>query len=49
MVKELVTSTQKYLYLPESYTDFIFPIIVEEWGLNSRYCYYYMFIFICFI
>ena len=26
-------STLKYLYLPESYTDFIFPIIVEEWGL----------------
>ena len=26
-------STQKYLYLPESYTDFIFPIVVEEWGL----------------
>lgn len=26
-------STQKYLYLPESYTDFIFPIIVEECGL----------------
>lgn len=25
-------STQKYMYLPESYTDFIFPIIVEEWG-----------------
>ena len=25
-------STQKYLYLPESYTDFIFPIIIEEWG-----------------
>lgn len=25
-------STQKYLYLPESYTDFIFPIVVEEWG-----------------
>lgn len=29
----LGSSTQKYLYLPESYTDFIFPIIIEEWGL----------------
>ena len=26
-------STQKYLYLPDSYTDFIYPIIVEEWGM----------------
>lgn len=26
-------STQKFLYLPESYTDFIYPIIVEELGL----------------
>ena len=29
----LGNSTQKYLYLPESHTDFIFPIICEECGL----------------
>lgn len=29
----LSKSTQKYLYLPEAHTDFIFPIIVEELGL----------------
>ena len=29
----LGNSTQKYLYLPESHTDFIFPVIVEEMGL----------------
>lgn len=28
----LGNSTQKYLYLPESHTDFIFPIIIEELG-----------------
>ncbi len=28
-------STQKYLYLPESHTDFIFAIIVEELGMVS--------------
>jgi len=28
----LGNSTQKYLYLPEAHTDFIFPIIVEELG-----------------
>ena len=31
----LGNSTQKYLYLPEPYTDFIFAIIVEELGLVS--------------
>lgn len=29
----LGSSTQKYLYLPEPYTDFIFAIILEELGL----------------
>ena len=29
----LGNSTQKYLYLPESHTDFIFAILVEELGL----------------
>jgi len=29
----LGNSTQKYLYLPEAHTDFIFPILVEESGL----------------
>lgn len=29
----LGNSTQKYLYLPEAYTDFIFPIIIEELGV----------------
>lgn len=31
----LGNSTQKYLYLPEPYTDFIFAIIVEELGVVS--------------
>ena len=30
--KGLGNSTQKYLYLPESHTDFIFAIVVEELG-----------------
>ena len=29
----LGNSTQKYLYLPEAHTDFIFPIIIEELGV----------------
>ncbi len=29
----LGNSTQKFLYLPAAYTDFIFPVIVEELGL----------------
>lgn len=35
--KGLGNSTQKYLYLPDSHTDFIFPIIVEELGLLTAY------------
>lgn len=31
--KGLGNSTQKYLYLPEAHTDFIFAIVVEELGL----------------
>ena len=33
--KGLGNSTQKYLYLPESHTDFIFAIIVEELGFAA--------------
>lgn len=39
-------STQKYLYLPESYTDFIFPIIVEELGLITGIIIIILFLFI---
>lgn len=39
-------STQKYLYLPESYTDFIFPIIVEEWGAVTGIILVLMYLFI---
>ena len=31
--KGLGNSTQKYMYLPDSHTDFIFPIVVEELGV----------------
>lgn len=30
--KGLGDSTQKFMYLPEAYTDFVFPIIIEEIG-----------------
>lgn len=30
--KGLGDSTQKYLYLPEAYSDFVFPVVVEEMG-----------------
>ena len=33
--KGLGNSTQKYLYLPEAHTDFIFAILLEELGLLS--------------
>lgn len=33
--KGLGNSTQKYLYLPESHTDFIYAILVEELGLGG--------------
>lgn len=39
-------STQKYLYLPESYTDFIFPIIIEEWGALVGCCLILIYLFI---
>ena len=39
-------STQKYLYLPESYTDFIFPIIVEEWGATVGVIIVFMYLFV---
>lgn len=42
----LGNSTQKYLYLPEPYTDFIFAIIVEELGLISGLLIIFAYIFI---
>lgn len=46
--KGLGNSTQKYLYLPEAHTDFIFAIIVEELGLfgGMGLILFYMFILI---
>lgn len=44
----LGNSTQKYLYLPEPYTDFIFAIIVEELGVITGVFIILMYIFILF-
>ena len=42
----LGNSTQKYLYLPEPYTDFIFAIIVEELGVITGVLIVLMYIFV---
>jgi cell division protein FtsW len=44
----LGNSTQKYLYLPEPYTDFIFAIIVEELGIIVGIFIILMYMFILF-
>ena len=44
----LGNSTQKYLYLPEPYTDFIFAIIVEELGILMGVFLILMYMFIIF-
>ncbi len=42
----LGNSTQKYLYLPEPYTDFIFAIIVEELGIVAGIVLILLYIFV---
>lgn len=42
----LGNSTQKYLYLPEPYTDFIFAIIVEELGVVTGVLIILMYMFV---
>lgn len=44
----LGNSTQKYLYLPEAHTDFIFPIIVEELGCIASIGIILLYIFMLF-
>ncbi len=44
----LGNSTQKYLYLPEPYTDFIFAIIVEELGIITGILIIIMYVFVLF-
>lgn len=42
----LGNSTQKFLYLPAAYTDFIFPVIIEELGLLVGIIIIFLFAFI---
>ncbi len=42
----LGNSTQKYLYLPEAHTDFIFPIVIEELGAITGILVILMYVFI---
>ena len=42
----LGNSTQKYLYLPEAHTDFIFPIVIEELGAITGVLVILVYIFI---
>ena len=42
----LGNSTQKYLYLPEPYTDFIYAIIVEELGIITGVILILLYVFI---
>ncbi len=44
--KGLGNSTQKYLYLPDSHTDFIFPIVVEELGVLFGLFIIFLYIFL---
>lgn len=44
--KGLYNSTQKHLYLPDSYTDFIMAIIVEELGLPALIIVLMLYVFI---
>lgn len=46
--KGLGNSTQKYLYLPESHTDFIFAIFAEECGLVGIVLLFCLYIFLLF-
>ena len=41
-------SVQKYLYLPEAHTDFIFPVIVEEMGLFGGFIILLLYAFLLF-